>query len=101
MEINLINIEANQVPVFILEMAQSLKDYEAGKVSKKELLAYYGEHFVADNAHSSIKFDTNFSTAVVYQHENHIWQMDKYPAVPPTVTFKDLNPKPLCTCCGK
>ncbi len=35
MEINFINIEANQVPVFILEMAQSLKDYEAGKVLKK------------------------------------------------------------------
>jgi hypothetical protein len=101
MEITFKNINANQVPVFILSMAQSLKDYEAGEASKQELLAFYGEHFVADNTTSIIKFDTDFSTVVTYQHENSLWQMDKYPAVNPTVSFKDLTPKAPCACCGK
>ena len=101
MEITFKNIEANQVPVFILIMAQSLKDYEAGEVSKKELIEFYSEHFVADNTISNIKFDGNFSTVVTYQHEKSLWQMDKYPAVNPTVSFYDLTPKAPCSCCGK
>jgi hypothetical protein len=101
MEITFKNIERRKVPVFILTMAQALRDYEAGNTSKTELLAFYGEHFVADNTISNIKFDTNFSTVVTYQHENSLWQMDKYPAVNPTVSFYDLTPKAPCTCCGK
>jgi hypothetical protein len=101
MEITFKNIEANQVPVFILTMAQALKDYEAAKVSKRQLLQFYADNFVADNTISNIKFDTNFSTVVIYQHENSLWQMDKYPAVNPTVSFTDLTPKAPCSCCGK
>ena len=101
MEITFKNIEANQVPLFILEMAHALRSYELGTISKKQLLAFYGDYFVSDNTISNIKFDTNFCTIVTYQNENSLWQMDKYPAVEPTVSFKDLTPKSACTCCGK
>jgi hypothetical protein len=101
MEITFKNIEANQVPVFILSMAHALKEYEAGNTSKKELLAFYGDHFVADNTTSSITIDGNFSVSVKYLHEKHQWTIDKYPAVDSTVSFIDLAPKAPCTCCGK
>jgi hypothetical protein len=101
MEITFKNIERRKVPAFIITMAEALKSYEKGITTKAELMDFYACFFISDNTISSIKFDTNFSTVVTYQNENSLWQMDKYPAVEPIVTFKDLTPKAPCTCCGK